>query len=268
MLYTGTNKLLSHLSAPDRSLVVRHLRRFVLIPGDVLHVPHEPVSHIYFPQCGMLCVVVAFSDGSWAEAAVAGSNTVVGAIAAVGDETALNRLVVLVPGVADRIEAGILRRLARESESLRDVLIRHSQALAAQSVQIAGCNAVHALEARLCRWLLQCRDLLNTYTLPFTQELVSSMLGVYRPSLTQVLRKLESARIVGVSRGKIHILDASRLEECSCECYATIKEQIEPLIGVTGVDAAHRRLEPSHIHLPRAPTSPRRSRSVERRPAE
>jgi CRP-like cAMP-binding protein len=245
MIYTGTNKLLSRLSAPDRSMVVPHLRRFELIPGDILHAPHEPVSHVYFPQGGVLCVVVAFSDGSGAEAAVAGSNTVVGAAASVGDETALNRVIVLISGVADRIEAGVLRRLARESESLRNVLIRHSQALAAQSVQIAGCNAVHALEARLCRWLLQCRDLMNERTLPFTQDLISSMLGVYRPSLTQVLRKLESARLVAVSRGKIHILDADRLERCSCECYAALKEQTEPLIGASGVAAMHPIPEPS-----------------------
>jgi CRP-like cAMP-binding protein len=245
MIYTGTNKLLSRLSAPDRSLVVPHLRRFELIPAHTLHVPHEPVSHVYFPQAGMLCVVVAFSDGSGAEAAVAGPNTVVGAAAAVGDETALNRVIVLIAGVADRIEVSVLRRLARESESLRDVLIRHSQALAAQSVQIAGCNAVHALEARLCRWLLQCRDLVNAETLPFTQDLISSMLGVYRPSLTHVLRKLESAQLVVVSRGKIRILDAHRLEECSCECYAVLKEQIEPLIGAAGVADGRSILEPS-----------------------
>jgi CRP-like cAMP-binding protein len=231
-MYSGTNQVLTCLSARERSLIVPHLRRFELVPGQVLNVPHRPISHVYFPQSGLLSIVVVFSDGNLADAAVAGSNTVVGAIAAFGDGTALNQVLVAASGVADRIEAGILRRLARESESLREVLVRHSQALAAQSVQIAGCNAVHALEARLCRLLLQCRDLVSADTLPFTQELMSSMLGVYRPSLTHVLRRLESARLVGVSRGKICILDADALKGRSCECYAAIKEQLAHIVDV------------------------------------
>jgi CRP-like cAMP-binding protein len=227
MYWSEANRVIGALPARERSLIVPHLRRFELIHGDVLNAPHKPVSHVYFPLSGLLSIVVVFSDGNLAEAAIAGSNTVVGAIAAFGDGMALNQVLVVAPGVADRIEAAVLRRLVRESESLRDVLVRHSQALAAQSVQIAGCNAVHALEARLCRWLLQCRDLVSADTLPFTQDLMSSMLGVYRPSLTHVLRKLESARLVAVSRGKICILDADALKERSCECYAAIREQLQ-----------------------------------------
>lgn len=231
MLYSGTNQVISCLSAQERSLIVPHLRLCELIPGHAIHTPHEPVRHIYFPRSGLLSIVVIFSDGNSAEAAVAGSNTIVGAIAAFGDGTALNQVMVAAPGNADRIEADVMRRLARESEALRDVLIRHSQALAAQSVQIAGCNAVHPLEARLCRLLLQCRDLSSADTLPFTQDLVSSMLGVYRPSLTHVLRKLETARLVSLSRGKVRIVDAAALEECSCECYAAIKDQVKQIVG-------------------------------------
>jgi CRP-like cAMP-binding protein len=224
MCCSGTNKIISGLSASDRSLIAPYLRRFELVPGELLHSSHSPVSHVYFPRSGLLSIVVVFSDGNLADAAVAGSNTVVGAVAAFGDGMALNQVLVAASGTADRIEAGILRRLVRESESLRDVLVRHSQALAAQSVQIAGCNAVHPLEARLCRWLLQCRDLMAADTLPFTQDLMSSMLGVYRPSLTHVLRKLESAGLVAVKRGKICILDVNALKERSCECYTAIEQ--------------------------------------------
>jgi CRP-like cAMP-binding protein len=237
MLYSGTNQVISSLSARERSLIVPHLRLFELTPGHILHIPHEPVRHVYFPRSGLLSIVVIFSDGNSAEAAVAGCNTIVGAIAAFGDRTALNQVMVAAPGNADRIEAGVLRRLARESEALRDVLIRHSQALAAQSIQIAGCNAIHPLEARLCRLLLQCRDLASADTLPFTQDLVSSMLGVYRPSLTNVLRKLETARLLSVSRGKIRIMDAAALEECSCECYGAIKDQVRQIVGVSSLAA-------------------------------
>src|ERR1700739_3010472 len=116
MSYFGTNKVIRGLPARERSLIVPHLRRCELISGHVLNVPHEPVSHVYFPRSGLLSIVVVFSDGNLAEAAIAGSNTVVGAIAAFGDGMALNQVLVAASGVADRIAAGILRRLARESE--------------------------------------------------------------------------------------------------------------------------------------------------------
>lgn len=226
MCWSVTNKVISSLSSRERSLIAPHLRRFELIPGDVLNAPPKDVSHVYFPGSGLLTIVVVFADGKLAEAAVAESN-IVGASALFGDGTAFNQVLGVASGVVDRIEVGILRRLVRESEPLREVLVRHSQALAAQSVQIAGCNAVHALEARLCRWLLQCRDLVSADKLPFTQDLMSSMLGVYRPSLTHVLRKLESAQLVSVSRGKICILDAEALHERACECYAVIRERLQ-----------------------------------------
>jgi len=232
MLYPGTNEVINRLPARERSLIVPHLTPVDLNSGQVLHAPHEPVRHVYFPRSGLLSIVVVFSDGHLPEAAIAGSNTVVGAIAAFGNQTALNQVMVALSGNADRIEAGVLRRLARESEALRDVLIRHSQALAAQSVQIAGCNAIHMLEARLCRWLLQCRDLVSADTLPFTQEQASSLLGVYRPTLTQVLRKLESARLLAVSRGKFRVVDADALKECACECYGVIRDQADQIFGV------------------------------------
>ena len=39
-----------------------------------------------------------------------------------------------------------------------------------QTQQVAACNALHELEERLSRWLLQSRDLLNSDILPLTQE--------------------------------------------------------------------------------------------------
>src|SRR5262249_509146 len=107
-MYDLTNKVISSLSARERSLIVPYLRRFELIPGHILTVPHRPVSHVYFPRSGLLSIVVVFSDGNFAEAAVAGSNTVVGAIAAFGDRTASNQVLVAASGIADRIEASIL----------------------------------------------------------------------------------------------------------------------------------------------------------------
>jgi len=76
--------------------------------------------------------------------------------------------------------------------------------------QSAGCNALHTLETRLCRWLLQTRDRNDSDNLPLTQEFLAQMLGVRRTTLTLVARELQSAGLIKYSRGKIEILDPAR----------------------------------------------------------
>ncbi len=83
----------------------------------------------------------------------------------------------------------------------------------AQVQQVAACNALHELEERLSRWLLQTRDLHKSDTLPLTQEFLSQMLGVQRSSVTLVARKLQESD----RRGRIHVLDVEALRESSCE---------------------------------------------------
>src|SRR5258708_22152535 len=105
------------------------------------------------------------------------------------------------------IDAGVLKGLAGKSEALRIALVHHEHALAAQTQQVAACNALHELEERLSRWLLQSRDLLNSDTLPLTQEFLAQMLGVQRSSVTLVARKLQEAGFIRHPPGHIHVID-------------------------------------------------------------
>jgi hypothetical protein len=83
----------------------------------------------------------------------------------------------------------------------------------AQVQQIAACNALHSLEERLSRWLLQARDLLNADVLPLTQDFLSQMLGVHRSSLTLVARRLQEAGLIDYHRGSIHVRDVEALKD-------------------------------------------------------
>ena len=91
--------------------------------------------------------------------------------------------------------------------------------------------AHHEVDARLCRWLLRARDLSGSNQLPFTQEFLAEMLGVQRTSVTTVARTLQEAGLVRYKRGKIEILDVEGLREGACECYETVKQQYNHLLG-------------------------------------
>ena len=163
----------------------------------VLHEPEQQISLVYFPTAGIISLVVGLSDGQGVEA---------------GDVAAT-------------------AWWASESDTLRMSVMAHELASYAHTQQIAACNATHNLEERLCRWLLQTRDLLMSDVLPLTQEFLGQMLGVQRSSVTMVARKLQASGLIKYRRGHIQIEDAEALQDSSCECYQTINRHFEYLIG-------------------------------------
>ncbi len=107
--------------------------------------------------------------------------------------------------------------------SLRAVLIQHDKVLFAEAQQSAACNAVHAVEARMCRWLLRMRDLSDGDEIPLTQEFLSHMLGVRRSTVSAVASALQKAGYISYSRGNVRILNIEGLHADCCECYDAVK---------------------------------------------
>ncbi len=97
--------------------------------------------------------------------------------------------------------------------------------LLSQARVTAACNALHSIEARFCRWLLQSADRAASETVPLTQEFLAEMLGVRRTSVTEVASKVQAAGAITYSRGVIKILDRPALLRISCECYETLVDQ-------------------------------------------
>jgi CRP-like cAMP-binding protein len=121
--------------------------------------------------------------------------------------------------------------LAKGGASVAFIEFAQEQMDFVQVQQTAACNALHALEARLSRWLLQTRDLLKSDTLPLTQDFLAQMLGVQRSSVTLVARNLQEAGLINYRRGRVHILGVEALQEVSCVCYEIINDQFRRLVS-------------------------------------
>ena len=63
-----------------------------------------------------------------------------------------------------------------------------------------------------------------------THEFLAIMLGVRRPTVTLIIGELEKAGLVTNQRGTVSIVDRPRLEQVSCECYATAKANFARLL--------------------------------------
>jgi CRP-like cAMP-binding protein len=103
--------------------------------------------------------------------------------------------------------------------------------LVAQITQTAACNGRHELEQRLARWLLMAHDRAEGDNLQITQEFLSMMLCVYRPTVSVAARSLQRAGIISLGRGRITILDREGLEASACDCYQMVKRRTARLLG-------------------------------------
>jgi CRP-like cAMP-binding protein len=225
------NHFLHTLSPHDFGLLQPHLRPVAHETGRVLYAAQDRIERVYFPHNGVISLVTGLSDGQFIEAGMFGRNGVIGGGAALDGRLALNQAVAQVASSGLTIEIGLLQGFANESESVRAALMRQELIIYAHTQQIVACNAVHHLEERLARWLLQTRDLLSSDNLPLTQEFLSQMLGVQRSSLTLIARRLQESGLIQYRRGNIHILDLEGLRDVSCECYEAINGHFDRLIG-------------------------------------
>jgi len=219
------NKLLAKLPRGDFETLAAHLTHVSLPQGQIVYEAGDEVDYIYFPSGGMFSLLAVMRDGKAIETATVGREGVIGAMAGLGLYNSLVRAVVQLPLAASRIPAPALRRAVAASDALRDLCIRYNEVMLTQARITAACNALHPVEARFCRWLLQSSDRAASDTVTLTQELLAEMLGVRRTSVTEVARKMHDQGVITYVRGVITILDRAHLERCSCECYATLIEQ-------------------------------------------
>jgi CRP-like cAMP-binding protein len=224
------NGFLSSLAADDFELIRPYLRTVDLVQESALAEVGDVLRRAYLPHQGVISLVVKLARGEHVQIAMVGRDSIFGAFAALGDPTALNSAVVLVPGVASTLDVDRLRAAADQSATLRTALVRHGLAIYAQTQQTAGCNASHTVESRLARCLLHTRDLSGSDKLALTQESMAQMIGARRNSVSLVANTLQQANFIHYSRGHIEITNLDGLSKTSCECYATVKAQYNRLL--------------------------------------
>jgi CRP-like cAMP-binding protein len=224
------NRFLATLPPHDFSLLAPHLRTAPLERGVMLYDVGEEIEHVYFPHTGMVSLVAVMQSGASVETATIGRAGVIGASAGLGAHSTFARAIVQLPGTAAWLSAAQFHAAANQSQGIRDLIVRYNDLLLAQIQQSVACNALHALEARLCRWLLQTHDCMDGDVIPLTQEFLGQMLGVRRTTVTIAARLLQSAGLIRYRRGHIQVLDRKALEDIACECYAVVRQNADKVL--------------------------------------
>jgi CRP-like cAMP-binding protein len=225
------NRLLQLLPNSDQERLEASMQRMPLKPHDMLHPPGEQIRNVYFPLWGVISLMTPLGDGSAVETATVGNEGMVGIHAFLGGGAIRNSQAMgQVPGEALRMDADHFRAEVGGAGKLREVMLSYSQALIAQISQGVACNGVHSIQDRCARWLLETHDRAGSDQFLLTQEFLSDMLGVRRPSVTVAARTLQKAGVIEYERGRITVRDRRGLEEASCECYQVIKDEYDRLL--------------------------------------
>jgi CRP-like cAMP-binding protein len=227
-----SNRLLDLLPNGERVHLESSMQRMPIKPHDMLHAPGEPMENVYFPLWGVVSLMTPLEDGSAVETAVVGNEGMVSVQAFLGGGIIGNAQAMgQIPGETLWMKADQFRAEVEEEGKLREVMLNYSQALLTQISQGVACNGVHSIQERCARWLLESHDRAGSDEFLLTQEFLSDMLGVRRPSVTVAARTLQKAGVIQYRRGRITVVDREGLEESACECYRVIKTEYRRLVS-------------------------------------
>jgi CRP-like cAMP-binding protein len=185
---------------------------------------------VFFPTTAIVSLLYVMEDGASAEIAVVGNEGLVGISLFMGGESTSSQAVVQAAGHGFRLKASHLMEEFNRGGPVLHLLLRYTQALITQMAQTSVCNRHHALDQQMCRWLLLTLDRLQASELVMTQELLSSILGVRRASVSEIAGRLQKDGLIRYERGRISVLDRPGLERRSCECYEVVKKEYDRLL--------------------------------------
>ena len=213
------------LSIPDYEFaVLRPLLEYVEAPYHrSFQESRQATDSAYFPNAGIISLVITTSDGRSVEAGIVGREGVVGAGIAVGLSRNPQTAISQVPGNGVRVKTEAFKSALTSSPDLLFWMNRFVQIQTLLVSQSAACNRLHGIEQRLARWLLMSQDRLSSEAVPLTHEFLAEMLGTGRPSVSVAAAILQRAGLIEYVRGSVTVVNRKGLEQAACECYSVVQ---------------------------------------------
>lgn len=230
----GSNKLLQRLPASEYDRLAPALESVPLNFKETIYEQGQPIEHLHFVEAGVISLVTDLEDGGTIETGTIGNEGVVGLPAFLGMPVAAGRAFCQIPGRAMRVTVSAMLAERERHSQLATLIFRIANATMSMLAQTAACNRAHPVEERMARWLLMTHDRVEGDEFPLTQEFLSQMLGVRRPSVNTAGLALQQAGLIRYSRGKITIVNRTGLEQSSCECYGYIAREFANALNGAG----------------------------------
>ena len=223
------NRLLAALPASDLDLLGPELETIALDQDAVISQAGDDIEYVFFPHSGAILLMIDMADGHTVATAAIGREGAVGTLSVLGPSPSAITAVVRAAGTASRIPASRFHAAFSRSPAIRHAVQLHIRSMLMQFQLGAACNALHPVEARLARWLLQLRDRIDDDVLPLTQQTLAQILGVRRTTVTLLMRNLRARGAIRSDRRGLFEIDRARLAAAACECHSAMRLEVEEI---------------------------------------
>jgi CRP-like cAMP-binding protein len=227
----GSNRLLDLLPADEQNRLFNELDELTFEQKQRFAHPGEPYTHVVFPTTSVVSMLVPMGEEPPVEAALIGYDGMVGLPVLMGNGRGPYDVVCQSAGRGWSMNSTAFLRVVPSCPRLRQVLQHYALALMNQMARSSACNRMHDLNQRLARWLLLLHDRVPGDELLLTQELLSEMLGVRRPSVSLAAQTLQHAGLIRYQWGHISVLNRRRLEDAACNDYQQTVDEYEQVLG-------------------------------------
>ncbi len=223
------NRLLAALPASDLDLLGPELETIALDQDAVISQAGDDIEYVFFPHSGAILLMIDMADGHTVATAAIGREGAVGTLSVLGPSPSAITAVVRAAGTASRIPASRFHAAFSRSPAIRHAVQVHIRSMLMQFQLGAACNALHPVEARMARWLLQIRDRIDDDVLPLTQQTLAQILGVRRTTVTLLMRNLRARGAIRSDRRGLFEIDRARLAAAACECHSAMRLEVEEI---------------------------------------
>ncbi len=211
-------RLLASLAERERREILAAARRRSFDRGEVLVHDGDPADSLHLIVEGRVAVQVSTPSGEQATLNILSPGDYFGELSLVRQDRERRRtasVVALEPVTTLVVSAATFDALCARDPTFDQLLI---SALAGRIEQLSA-RLLDALYTGLDRRLYRCLvELANVYgpgedpvIIPLTQQHLADLVGGARPTVNQVLRKLNEQEIVELQRGRVIVYDASAL---------------------------------------------------------
>ena len=218
------NEILLWISDSEYRIVRPHLEYLGLPSHLTLHEPSEKLKFLYFPNSGLISLIVPMQDGQTVEAGVIGREGAAGVAIAVGLTRSPVREIVQIAADGFKVDADVMPNILKSTPQFRMTLTRYAVVRGMQVAQTVACNRLHRIEQRLARWLLMAEDRVDSALVAMTHDFLATMLGTNRPTVSNAAAILQKRKSIEYVRGGVKIVNREKLEASSCECYGVIRQ--------------------------------------------
>ena len=219
------NFLLAALGEATRTELFNYARLETYKRGEILANQGQATDAVYFILSGLIISVFEGTDGTGIANGMRGPEAAYGAIGmgrapiTKNSEIGTGRVFAQIPTEVLVVRRADFVKVLTKSNDLLRVVLSHAAEVVRSHELTLNCSRHHRIDNRLAHLLSMLTFYNASDEIPTTHSELGEMLGVRRESISTALSDFERKNMIQVNRGRISILDSTRIENHSCECH-------------------------------------------------